>query len=467
METNSPRTAWLEASTAFLVLYAVSGYWVLRHPIWESAAASLGAGLLLPFLQAIPFAAAVPIRNERGPLVGIAALATFSLAGELAFLHTPLGLPWFLLGHSQAEALMFNQFVDMTGVLGLSLWLWMLNGTAWYLTRTTGFHRLTCILMLGIFLLTPYLYGAFRQTNLHTETSLSIGVIQPALPARTWANGAPTQRMNRLYDLTDSLMASPGSPPALMVWPETALPYTPDPDERQRLYHELRTWSATHGTPLIAGTVRAAHSEKASADLPYNSAALFRGQGSVTHYDKRKLVPFAEYVPGAEYWGALTALGVNAGGVPGYQKGRGSGLLSIDSTRFAVQICFESLFGHLPREAFQKNASFLLVLAQNGWWGNSAGPYQHQAFTRLRAIESRRSVLLASASGTTSLIRADGRISRELDWMRPSATRFEVPTHRIDTSYVRYGDWPGYGAAVVTLLVGLIYAARRFFGFRG
>ncbi len=462
--TNSPRTAWLEASTALLVLYASAGYWVLKHPIWESALASLGAGLLLPLFQAVPFAAAVPIRKKRGLAAGITSLAVLSLVCEFLLLRSPLALPWFLLGHSQADALLFNQFIDLTGVLGLSLWIWLLNGAAFVAVRTPGSRRALAGLVFTTSLVGALAYGNARHADLRPAGDLSIGVVQPALSPAVWADGDSDRRMNRLFALSDSLLASePETPPAMVVWPETAVPRTETPRERRELYEILHTWTAAANTTLITGTIRPARSGSASNNLPYNSAAIFHGDRSVDHYDKRVLVPFAEGIPGARYWSTLNTLQIDAGGVPGYQKGKGPGYLSMADASFAVGICFESLFGYLSHEALQRGASFILILAQNGWWGDSPGPRQHQSFTRLRAIESRRAVVLASASGTTSLIRADGRIARELGWMAPTAARFEVPVHRLNTWYSRFGDVIGWAAVMLTLCGGSVAVIQLLF----
>lgn len=461
-DIQSPREAWLEAATAFFVLYALSGYWILRHPFWESAAASLGAAVLLPLAQGVPFAAAIPFRRQFGAFAGVSALAAFSLTVELLLLHGPFALPWFLLGHTQAEALPFNQFADLTGVLGLSLWVWILNGTAWFVLRSRGIRRLVPAVLIIPVVAAPFWYSDYKLERRASYTVVPVAVVQPALTPRVWADAPPHRRISRLSHLSDSLLHTVHRPPKLMVWPETALPPVERNSYAQQVYADLHTWTEQEEMPLVTGAIRYPDPRSRGADRlrPFNSAFLFNGP-AVDRYDKRQLVPFAEGVPGASYWEFLSRFAVDAGGVTGYQAGNEDGQLETDSIRFATQICFESLFGRLHRREVHRGSSFLVVLAQNGWWGKSAGPIQHRAFTRLRAIESRRAVVLATVSGGSSLIHADGSLGQQLGWMTPSAAVLQVPVHEEMTFYVKYGDWLGWLALLITAGLALIHVVNR------
>ena len=96
-----------------------------------------------------------------------------------------------------------------------------------------------------------------------------------------------------------------------------------------------------------------------------------------------------------------------------------------------------------------------MVLSRNDLWGRSAGLYQHMMFTRLRAIESRRAVVLSTVGGVSALILPSGRIEETAGWMAQDADPIDVPTYRGLTVYARHGDWLGRWALGLALVYGL------------
>ena len=93
----------------------------------------------------------------------------------------------------------------------------------------------------------------------------------------------------------------------------------------------------------------------------------------------------------------------------------------------------------------------------------SAGLYQHLQFTRLRAIESRRAVLLSTVSGISALIHPSGTVEEIAGWMAQDVSRVPVPTYRGQTFYVRHGDWVGRFALGLALLLNVGGIALSFF----
>ena len=106
------------------------GFWMLFNP--DAATAALG-GITL-FLVPIPLVAAFAISNvvrERlGLAAGLVALSLNVLAAEFLTLKMGISVPWLVLGYTQADAVEFIQMADLGGVLLLSLWVLLLNYTA-------------------------------------------------------------------------------------------------------------------------------------------------------------------------------------------------------------------------------------------------------------------------------------------------------------------------------------------------
>ena len=132
-------------------------------------------------------------------------------------------------------------------------------------------------------------------------------------------------------------------------------------------------------------------------------------------------------------------------------------------TTFGTLICYESLFGDYTRTLVHQGAEFLVVLAQDGWWGRSAGYLQHFALTRLRAIETRRAVVMSTVTGRSGLIHPDGSAPVTTDWMERTVHHASVPLLQAPTVYVLHGDWVGRGALILSLLLGLTWAFLTLF----
>lgn len=132
-------------------------------------------------------------------------------------------------------------------------------------------------------------------------------------------------------------------------------------------------------------------------------------------------------------------------------------------TRFGTLICYESLFGDHARQLADQGAEFLTVLSQDGWWGQSAGYRQHFALTRLRAIETRRSVLMGTVTGRSGLIGPDGGVHETTAWMEQTVHQVSVPLLHTPTYYTLHGDWIGRGALVISLLLTVIWGILTLF----
>ncbi|RME52310.1 MAG: apolipoprotein N-acyltransferase, partial [Caldilineae bacterium] len=271
----------LEAYLAFLLTFAVAFYWPLGHALPSAALASLTPLLALPLVMALPFGASVLVRNRLGRRAGLIALVACWMLVEGGLSRGPLAFPWTLLGHTQAAWLPLIQMADVTGVPGLTLWVWLMNQTVVALLHAPARRRPALVLMLLLAL--PLAYGHLRRTTLPAPAGyLTVAVVQPALPAVAWADVHDTSRIDTLFTLTERLLTSSSSKPDLIVWPETALPVMPAHDPPRPLREAVTRWAV----PLLTGAI------VRMPDATYrNSAVLLRPDGSTARYDKQRLVP--------------------------------------------------------------------------------------------------------------------------------------------------------------------------------
>jgi len=203
--------------------------------------------------------------------------------------------------------------------------------------------------------------------------------------------------------------------------------------------------------PLITGAPG-----RQSGD-PYNSAFALSEAG-IFRYDKVRTVPFGESFPARRALDWLYRPVFAALGVPGLQNttsGRRSAVLLAGALKYAVSICYESVFPGLARRAVRDGGQVLVTLSNDAWFGRSAGVEQHFLMGRVRAIETRRSWLRAGNDGITAVTDPFGRVQARLErGARATLLAGFTPLSGL-TPYVRFGDWVVLLASALVLVCGV------------
>ena len=123
-------------------------------------------------------------------------------------------------------------------------------------------------------------------------------------------------------------------------------------------------------------------------------------------------MPYAEWIPFGssllKWFPYLDQLGRE---VPG----RDPSVIPVGPLEVAPLICWESAFSDVVHDQIARGASVLAIATDDGWFGKSAGPYQHAQIAQIRAIESGRWVLRAAATGISGIIAPDGRWTQRSD----------------------------------------------------
>src|SRR5439155_23457914 len=141
-------------------------------------------------------------------------------------------------------------------------------------------------------------------------------------------------------------------------------------------------------------------------------------------------------------------------------------LSSLDGHRISTSICYESIFPDLVRRFVKRGSELIVVITNDGWFGESSAPFQHLRMGVVRAVENRRYMVRTANTGISAIIDPYGRIEERT----PIGVRMilDGTAHfRSDrTFYTQYGDGfaDGNAAIVVALILSAAYKPRRSSG---
>jgi apolipoprotein N-acyltransferase len=193
----------------------------------------------------------------------------------------------------------------------------------------------------------------------------------------------------------------------------------------------------------------------------YNSAYLVGPEGNVYgKYDKAHLVPFGEYVPFKKW---LPFLGKMVEGVGDFRPGKKGQTIKWGDYRLGLQICYEIIFPDLARAMTKNNASLLVNITNDAWYGESSAPYQHFSMTILRAVENRRSIIRSANTGISGFIDPSGRVIASTKLFSDAVITRTVPILEETTFYSRFGDLFAMACLGLTLVaVFRCYLIRKY-----
>jgi apolipoprotein N-acyltransferase len=357
--------------------------------------------------------------------------------------HLFTGFPWNLIGYVWSGgfpgALAVLQATAWVGIYGLSFLtvlaaaLPALFGTP-SLTPLSPARRFLPAIAAAALILVPAGAGALRLSLLPSvATDTWLRLVQPSISETSKWNAAEAEaNFHRLVELST---APADHRLAAVIWPEAAVTYLL---ERDAAHRDAIGAVAPPGGYVLTGALHGP-----PPPLPvtavWNSIDAIDGSGKiVTQYDKAHLVPFGEYMPFRQWIPApaLAGLGVDFSHGAGPQTLHAPGI-----PPFSPFICYEAIFPDAvvdPRDRPQ----LLLNVTNDGWYGHTAGPYQHFAIARVRAVEEGLPLVRAANTGISGIVDAYGRVEVRLGLGRSGFIDGDLPQALPPTFFSRAGDKP-------------------------
>jgi apolipoprotein N-acyltransferase len=197
----------------------------------------------------------------------------------------------------------------------------------------------------------------------------------------------------------------------------------------------------------------------------YNSALKMQSNSQHEFYHKSKLVVGVENMPYKSFFKPfLGQFLIDLGGTVSSrvtQKERTVFKHKTEGLNVGPIICYESIYGSFVTEYIRKGADFLAIITNDAWWGNTAGHRQLLSYSRLRAIENRRSIVRSANTGISAIINKKGELIDKLPYNHRSSLRGYFSTAKEITFYTQYGDYIARLSCLMMILFFLLAVSGR------
>ena len=322
------------------------------------------------------------------------------------------GFPWNLWGYSWSW---FNEGIQILNPIGL--FAFNLLVITFYCTLSILFikklkYKNLILIIFTLIFFSNYLYGNYviNNNNIKNEKlfennkTINIKIISPNFELKYNLSEKETyERVKKLIRYSNIEKDKK----TLFIWPEGALSgkYLFEIEKYKDLFKE--NFSSEH---LIIFGINTLNKKD---NKFFNSFIIMdHNLNKKFQYDKVKLVPFGEFLP---FQTTLEKIGLKkiTEGFGSFSKGSTDNFFLIDNINIIPLICYEIIFPELIQKINSKS-NILINISEDGWFGDSIGPFQHFSKSIFRAVESDTFVLRSANKGISAIINNKGQIIKSL-----------------------------------------------------
>jgi len=407
------------------------------------------AAIIIATLYNALFALGFTFLQRRSYLIALAGAPILWTGMEFLRGYGQLGFAWMDLGYSQGIFRVIIQIADLVGHRGISFLIVAVNALIVAVIITKK-RRVVYIAAIIVIFALIFGYGFWRLSQPPPSEKIKVALLQGNISAETkWDRDFRQKNIDYYAEMAEGI----DEPIDLIVLPETATAFYHR--DYPMVVDKLRRLSEQVSAPVLSGTLD--YNPRDRKRLYYNASGLFTDEGCLACYHKINLVAGSEHIPFQDQFPILRKIDL---GGSHFAMGDSIVVFEIDGMKFSAPICYEILFGCTVRRYAAEGAEFLTNITNDGWFGETPGPYQHANFTRFRAVENRFGIGRAAQTGISLICDETGRITHQLDLNTKGVLVGEIPVRNRTTLFTKLGDWIGYGtffaSPLILLLTGLL-----------
>jgi len=337
------------------------------------------------------------------------------------------GFPWNLWIYSLSNNVENLQLIDSLGFFSLNL----IIITLFFFPAILFFKNSSKYFLLGIFIVlffSNYFYGSYKINTESISTrnenkKINFKIVTAGFKLSEFKD--PIDVASRLIRISEPEKEKK----TVFVWPEgTFMSENFSNIKNNSAIRSLfkKNFSKNHLIILGANTVKKYNQE----EKYFNSMVLVDSNFNiVAQYDKKKLVPFGEFLPLENF---LNKIGMKkiTSGYSSFSNGTGESTLKFNfngnSLKLLPLICYEIIFPNLIEDNTNQY-NFIVNISEDAWFGESIGPYQHFAKAIFRSIESRKFVIRSANKGKSVFVDSNGKVIKSLEPIEAGNIELELP----------------------------------------
>ncbi len=376
------------------------------------------------------------------PKKNLSSFFLFSLIfGTIEFIRGTIltGFPWNLIAYSFSNHIEILNITTIIGTYGFNLFcISLFASTSLLILRDSKKEIIVCISFL-LLTLSFYFFGSQRLekfNNLEANNlNYKLRVISSNISIdRFYKNSDPISVINDLIRIS----SPQNNEKTIFIWPEGILPDISKDQLKQYKFLFENDFNENHILSIGINEMK-----KEDQIVKYfNSFTIYDHNLEILNsYNKVNLVPFGEFLP-FEKMLNLIGLKTITNNYQSYSKGEKREIIEVNKLNFSVRllplICYEIIYtGNIFNN---KDFDFIVNISEDGWFGQSIGPYQHFVHSIYRAIESGKYVLRSANNGITAIINPLGVVEKKIS-LNQSGFIDLFETKKIkSTMFSKYGN---------------------------
>ncbi len=363
-----------------------------------------------------------------GPFLNYNLQSLFIFSGSLAFsdyLRSKVltGFPWNMWAYSTNWMVEFIQILNIIGLNAYNLIIiTVFTSPIIIFYNINSIKKIFSVLLIALSIVALFIYGNFEINKnkillANAEKKIFVKIISPNFELKYGLDENDIeQRFKKLirYSEPDK------NKKTLFIWPEGV--FSGYSFKEISIFKKLISSNFSQNHKIIFG-VNTIDSKKGKF---YNSMIAVNNDFEIVQiYNKRKLVPFGEFLPLENF--------LNKFGLKKITEGHGSFLRGNKNKNFLINdlnilplICYEVIFTEFVQNS-DSATNLIINISEDGWFGDSIGPDQHFSKSIMRAVESNTFFLRSANKGISAIIDNKGNIIKQLNRNEAGNIEFEVP----------------------------------------
>ena len=294
--------------------------------------------------------------------------ASLSLSDYLRA-HVLSGFPWNLWAYSTATMNEILQIVNIVGIYSYNLLvITIFTSPIIIFFQINNIKKLFSILFTLSLILCLYIYGNYeinknKKVLINNDEKLYVKIISPNFDLQYDLSIKEIEnRIKKLIRYSDADKKKR----TLFIWPEGV--FSGYSYEEILNFKELILQNFSSNHYLLFGTNKL----DSSSGYFYNSMLVVNNELKIIQrYNKRKLVPFGEFLPLENILNNFGFKKVTEGH-GSYLRGYEDNNILIGKSNILPLICYEIIFPDLVKKS-DKNTNLIINISEDGWFGDSIG----------------------------------------------------------------------------------------------